>query len=89
MKLWKEGRPVPSRYFGVFSDGVLKTRGIAHRRRDTPRYVKEVQEEMLAILSQASTLDDLREKQREALKLLELRIAELDRGEVDVQRLVH
>ncbi len=84
----KEGRPVPSRYFGVFSDGVLKTRGLAHRRRDTPRYVKEVQEEMLAILSEARTLDDLREKQREALKILELRIAELERGEVDIRRLI-
>lgn len=84
----KEGRPVPSRYFGVFSDGTLKTRGLAHRRRDTPRYVKEVQEEMLAILSEARTLDDLRVKQREALKLLELRIAELERGEVDIGRLI-
>jgi DNA polymerase II len=84
----KEGRPVPSRYFGVFSDGMLKTRGLAHRRRDTPLYVKEVQEEMLAILSEARTLDDLREKQREALKLLELRIAELERGEVDIKRLI-
>jgi DNA polymerase-2 len=84
----KEGRPVPSRYFGVFSDGVLKTRGLAHRRRDTPLYIKDVQEEMLAILSQARTLDDLREKQREALKLLEARIAALERGEVDIKRLI-
>jgi DNA polymerase-2 len=84
----KEGRPVPSRYFGVFSDGALKTRGLAHRRRDTPRYVKEVQEEMLAILSEARTLDDLRVKQSEALKLLESRIAELERGEVDINRLI-
>ena len=84
----KEGRPVPSRYFGVFSDGTLKTRGLAHRRRDTPLYVKEVQEEMLAILSQALTLDDLRERQRAALELLELRIAELERGEVHISRLI-
>jgi DNA polymerase-2 len=84
----KEGRPVPSRYFGVFSDGALKTRGLAHRRRDTPPYVKEVQEEMLAILSEALTLDDLREKQRAALNLLELRIAELERGEVHISRLI-
>ena len=84
----KEGRPVPSRYFGVFSDGTLKTRGLAHRRRDTPLYVKEVQEEMLAILSEALTLDDLREKQRTALELLELRIAELERGEVHISRLI-
>lgn len=84
----KEGRPVPSRYFGVFSDGTLKTRGLAHRRRDTPLYVKEVQEEMLAILSEARTLAELSEKQREALQLLELRIAELERGEVDIKRLI-
>jgi DNA polymerase-2 len=84
----KEGRPVPSRYFGVFSDGTLKTRGLAHRRRDTPLYVKDVQEEMLAILSQARTLDELRERQREAIELLELRIAELERGQVDIKRLI-
>ncbi|MCG3145078.1 MAG: hypothetical protein HONDAALG_02619 [Gammaproteobacteria bacterium] len=84
----KEGRPVPNRYFGVFSDGALKTRGLAHRRRDTPLYVKEVQEEMLAILAEARTLDDLRERQRAALELLELRIAELERGEVDIKWLI-
>lgn len=84
----KEGRPVPCRYFGVFSDGTLKTRGLAHRRRDTPIYVKEVQEEMLAILGQARMLDELRERQKEALKLLEMRIAELERGEVDIRRLI-
>lgn len=84
----KEGRPVPCRYFGVFSDGTLKTRGLAHRRRDTPIYVKEVQEEMLAILGQARTLSELRQRQKEALRLLEMRIAELERGEVDVRRLI-
>lgn len=84
----KKGRPVPNRYFGVFSDGTLKTRGLAHRRRDTPIYVKEVQEEMLAILSQARTLNELREKQKEALQLLEVRIGELERGEVDIKRLI-
>lgn len=79
---------MPCRYFGVFSDGTLKTRGLAHRRRDTPIYVKEVQEEMLAILGQARMLDELRERQKEALKLLEMRIAELERGEVDIRRLI-
>ena len=43
---------------------------------------------MLAILSQALTLDELREKQREALELLELRRAELKRGEVHISRLI-
>jgi len=84
----KAGRPVPNRYFGVFSDGALKSRGLAHRRRDTPIFVKEVQEEMLAILSEARTLDQLREKQKEAVRLLEARIAELERGEVKIERLI-
>src|SRR5262249_38310121 len=84
----KKGRPVPNRYFGVFSDGTLKTRGLVHRRRDTPLYIREVQEEMLAILSEARTLDELRGKEKEALQLLDVRIAELKRGEVDVKRLI-
>jgi DNA polymerase-2 len=84
----KKGRPVPNRYFGVFDDGTLKTRGLVHRRRDTPRYVKEVQEEMLAILSEARTLDEYRARETTALELLETRIAELERGEVDIKRLI-
>lgn len=84
----KQDRPVPCRYFGVFSDGTLKTRGLAHRRRDTPIYVKEVQEEMLAILTEARTLSELRERQRVAQRLLEMRIGELQRGEVDISRLI-
>lgn len=84
----KEGRPVPCRYFGVFADGTLKTRGLAHRRRDTPLYVKEVQEEMLAILGEARTLNELHKKQREAQTVLKMRMEELRRGEVDIRRLV-
>ncbi|HKX28205.1 MAG TPA: DNA polymerase domain-containing protein [Blastocatellia bacterium] len=84
----QKGRPVPNRYFGVFDNGTLKTRGLVHRRRDTPRYVREVQEEMLAILSEARTLDEFREREKRALELLEIRIAELERGEVDLKRLI-
>jgi DNA polymerase elongation subunit (family B) len=84
----KSGRPVATRYFGVFQDGTLKTRGLAHRRRDSPIYVKEVQEEMLAILSQARTIEEFQAKEKEALVLLERRIAELLRGEVDIRRLI-
>ena len=84
----KIDRPVPCRYFGVFSDGTLKTRGLAHRRRDTPLYVAEVQKEMLAILAEARTLSELRERRKDALKLLEMRIGELQRGEVGIRRLI-
>ncbi len=84
----KPGRPVATRYFGLFSDGTLKTRGLAHRRRDTPLYVKEVQQEMLDLLARARTLDEFRRQEKEALALLDRRIAELRSGAVDPKRLI-
>jgi DNA polymerase elongation subunit (family B) len=52
-------RPVATRYFGVFEDGSLKVRGLACRRRDTPPFVRRAQEELLAKLVEAGTLEDL------------------------------
>ncbi len=48
------GVPVLNRYFGVFENGKIKTRGIECRRRDTPRIISKCQEEMLSILSEAA-----------------------------------
>ncbi len=48
----QEGRPVPNRYFGVFTDGTLRYRGLMCRRRDTPPLVRRAQEAVLARLSQ-------------------------------------
>jgi DNA polymerase-2 len=44
--------PVANRYFGVFQDGSIKMRGIEARRRDTPVFIGEMQEEMLERLAQ-------------------------------------
>jgi DNA polymerase elongation subunit (family B) len=44
---------VPNRYFGAFTNGELKVRGLAIRRRDTPEIFKKMQKEMLAILAEA------------------------------------
>jgi DNA polymerase elongation subunit (family B) len=44
---------VPNRYFGAFTNGELKIRGLAVRRRDTPKIFKNMQKEMLAILAEA------------------------------------
>jgi DNA polymerase-2 len=43
--------PVPNRYFGVFLDGRLKTRGIEMNRGDTPPFITDAQREMLRILA--------------------------------------
>lgn len=49
-----DDRPVPSRYFGVFSDGSLKYRGIECRRRDLPVYIRQGQLKLLMELAEGA-----------------------------------
>jgi DNA polymerase-2 len=51
---------VPNRYFGVFQDGEIKTRGIETRRHDTPEFIRETQMSILEILAQASDADGMK-----------------------------
>jgi len=84
----KSTRPVAARFYGVFADGAMKVRGLACRRRDTPPFIKVAQEEMLAILAQAQTLEELHQLRQEAVKILEPRLAELESGTVAPRLLV-
>ena len=43
--------PVPNRYFGIFADGTIKTRGIELNRGDTPPFIAAVQREILRFLA--------------------------------------
>ncbi|MFL7837379.1 MAG: DNA polymerase domain-containing protein [Candidatus Promineifilaceae bacterium] len=43
--------PVPNRYFGIFADGTIKTRGIELNRGDTPPFIAAAQREALQILA--------------------------------------
>ncbi|MGH8065341.1 MAG: DNA polymerase domain-containing protein [Candidatus Entotheonellia bacterium] len=45
-----------NRYFGVFWDGTLKARGLAHRRHDVPVFIQATQLAMLEILAEAADL---------------------------------
>ena len=48
-----DGRvPVANRYFGAFRGGQLKLRGIEARRRDTPKFIRELQIEMITQLAE-------------------------------------
>jgi DNA polymerase-2 len=42
---------VANRYFGVFDDGRIKTRGIETRRRDTPPWILKIQTEIIEALT--------------------------------------
>ncbi len=54
----RPGVGVPSRFFGLFRDGGLKARGLAYRRRDTPRFIQEAQLSVLKILTTAKNLKE-------------------------------
>lgn len=55
--------PVPNRYFGVFEDGTIKTRGIETRRHDTPLFLKQCQNEILEIMSKKDSIQDIKKYQ--------------------------
>ncbi|CAG0947061.1 DNA polymerase, archaea type [Anaerolineae bacterium] len=50
---------VPNRYFGAMRDGELKVRGIELRRRDTPEFIKQIQQALLDELALANTRQEL------------------------------
>ncbi len=52
---------VPNRYFGVFQDGEIKTRGIETRRHDTPAFIRETQMQILEILANAPDAESLKD----------------------------
>jgi len=48
-----------NRYYGRLIDGSVKVRGIAARRHDTPDYVRDMQQELLTVLSRAESVAEL------------------------------
>jgi DNA polymerase elongation subunit (family B) len=84
----KSTRPVAARFYGVFSDGNMKIRGLACRRRDTPQFIKEAQEEMLTVLSGARNIEELHRRRQDARRIYEARLAEIERGQVDPRLLI-
>ena len=53
--------PALNRYFGVFEDGTIKTRGIEGRRHDTPKFLVKCQNEILEILAQGNSISDIKQ----------------------------
>lgn len=62
--------PVPNRYFGAFTDGTLKFRGIELRRSDQPPYVKTLQSDLLDRLATAPSLAAIRRRREEFVELV-------------------
>ncbi|MDJ0752170.1 MAG: DNA polymerase domain-containing protein [Ardenticatenaceae bacterium] len=80
--------PVPNRYFGVFQDGTLKMRGIATRRRDTSKWIAEVQEQLLRRLAAVPEGCALTSCLPDLIAILQKNLKRLDDGEVDLEKLL-
>jgi DNA polymerase-2 len=79
---------VPNRYFGIFQDGEIKTRGIETRRRDTPAFIAEIQMEILEILNRAPSADHLIDCLPGIKTLIQQRQADLRAGRVPLENLI-
>jgi len=80
--------PVANRYFGVFQDGSLKVRGIELRRRDTPLWIAEIQNEILKMLAKAPDAEALQNSLPLVLTMLRRQINELRRQRVAMEKLI-
>jgi DNA polymerase-2 len=80
--------PVANRYFGVFTGGSLKTRGIEARRRDTPPWVAEAQMELLEAMSQTVDPAAATGLLPWAVDRLRSRLSTLRQGRVPLEKLV-
>ena len=79
--------PVANRYFGVFQNGMIKTRGIEIRRRDTPLFIGKAQVEILEYLALAQNAGELRKFVPGAVAIVQKKMRELARLEFDVEEL--
>jgi DNA polymerase elongation subunit (family B) len=63
-------RPIPARYFGVYSNGTIKARGIEVRQKSCPQVVKYFQQKCLEIMALCSTKEEIKLKFPGMKKLL-------------------
>lgn len=77
-----------NRYYGVYRNGGIKTRGIETRRRDTCLYVGDCQMSMIKTLAQASDKAGFLERIPDAYAVCQRYIDRLCEGDVDIRDLV-
>jgi DNA polymerase-2 len=80
--------PVANRYFGMFSDGKLKVRGLEIRRHDTPPFIFKTQIELLHCLAKVEEGQPLEHAVPAALRLLNKRAQQLRHGDVALDDLI-
>jgi len=80
--------PVANRYFGANKDGELKLRGIETRRRDTPKFFKQCQYDILNLFAKCKNIAEIKESISEAKSIQNQYEKRLFRHELPVEELV-
>ena len=80
--------PVANRYFGVFQNGKIKTRGIETRRHDTPPWIAQAQLELIQKMSKRLNSHSRMEIVSELMTFLRQRVAELRNGRIPLEQLL-
>jgi DNA polymerase, archaea type len=79
---------VLNRYYGVMENGKVKVRGIEVRRRDTPKFVFNVQTDMITVLAKANNVEELYKTIPEALNVVRAYREKLLNAEIPIWDLV-
>ena len=79
---------VPNRYFGVFQNGEVKTRGIETRRHDTPAFVRETQMQILEMLAKVPDAKELKDRLPEIRKLIREKQTALRSGCIPLEKFI-
>ena len=85
---WNKKIAVPNRYFGVFQNGEIKTRGIETRRHDTPAFIRETQMQILEALAKASDAKELKDRLPEIRRLIREKQTALRSGHIPLEKFI-
>ncbi len=80
--------PVANRYFGVFQSGEIKCRGIELRRHDTPKFISEIQSEVLELLARSPDADHISEYLPKIQSLIDGKLYELRHHLIPLEKLI-
>lgn len=80
--------PTGTRYVGTYTHGETKIRGIESRRRDTPRFVKRMQNDLLALMAARHDVASIRASLPALLEVVDGYLTALRSGSVNPMELV-
>ncbi len=80
--------PTGTRYVGWYRHGEIKIRGIEARRRDTPKFLKKMQNAMLDFMSLRKSIAEIEEAVPQLLEIVKTHIFALQSGSVNPMELV-